>query len=188
MSHVRTLVRSLDVQSIKFQLVHPNAKLPEKGSLQAAGYDVFACEPTVVPARGKALVATGVKYELPTDIGLFVGQSSGKVAEVRTYIRVAPRSGLALKSSIDVGAGVCDSDYTNTVGVVLFNHSDVDLVINVGDRIAQLIIELILSLPIVQVSEVTATARGEGGFGSTGVSVDELAQSKKQKLDNTQVE
>jgi len=88
-----------------------------------------------------------------------------------TYGRVAPRSGLAWKHSIDVGAGVIDADYRGNVGVILFNHSDKDFKVEIGDRIAQLIIERI-ELPHVQeVDELDDTIRGGGGFGSTGVAL-----------------
>lgn len=81
----------------------------------------------------------------------------------------APRSGLALKHSIDVGAGVIDADYRGPVGVVLFNHSEVDFVVKPGDRIAQMIIEVIVTPEVAEVEDLDATVRGEGGFGSTGV-------------------
>jgi len=71
---------------------------------------------------------------------------------------------------IDCGAGVVDADYRGNVGVVLFNFGPHDFEINVGDRIAQLILEQISMAPAVQVEELTETSRGEGGFGSTGVS------------------
>ena len=71
---------------------------------------------------------------------------------------------------IDCGAGVVDADYRGNVGVVLFNFGPSDFEINVGDRIAQLILERISMVPAVQVEELTETIRGEGGFGSTGVS------------------
>ena len=71
---------------------------------------------------------------------------------------------------IDCGAGVVDADYRGNVGVVLFNFGPSDFEINVGDRIAQLILEQISMVPAVQVEELTETVRGEGGFGSTGVS------------------
>ena len=71
---------------------------------------------------------------------------------------------------IDCGAGVVDADYRGNVGVVLFNFGPSDFEINVGDRIAQLILEKISMVPAVQVEELTETIRGEGGFGSTGVS------------------
>jgi dUTP pyrophosphatase len=81
----------------------------------------------------------------------------------------APRSGLAWKHSIDVGAGVIDADYRGPVGVILFNHSDQDFEVKVGDRIAQLIIEKILTPKALEVEDLDSTFRGVGGFGSTGV-------------------
>ena len=81
---------------------------------------------------------------------------------------IAPRSSLAWKHSIDVGAGVIDSDYRGNIGVILFNHSDDTFVVNEKDRIAQLILERIATPPVVEVAELTETTRGAGGFGSTG--------------------
>jgi dUTP pyrophosphatase len=71
---------------------------------------------------------------------------------------------------IDCGAGVVDADYRGNVGVVLFNFGSEDFHVEVGDRIAQLILEQISMVPAVQVEELTETERGAGGFGSTGVS------------------
>ena len=85
------------------------------------------------------------------------------------YARIAPRSGLALKKFIDVGAGVVDSDYRGEVGVVLFNHGDQDFEVKMGDRIAQLILEKIDTPPVEEVQGLDDTVRGSGGFGSTGV-------------------
>lgn len=79
----------------------------------------------MIPARGKALVDTDISIALP----------------VNTYGRVAPRSGLAAKHSIDTGAGVIDADYRGQVKVLLFNFSDVDFKVDVGERVAQLIVE-----------------------------------------------
>ena len=83
---------------------------------------------------------------------------------------MAPRSGLALKKFIDVGAGVIDSDYRGELGVILFNFSDEDFVINMGDRIAQLIFEKIKTPELKELDSLEGTGRGEEGFGSTGVS------------------
>lgn len=85
------------------------------------------------------------------------------------YGRVAPRSGLAVKNFIDVGAGVIDSDYRGEVKVLLFNFGSTDFSIMPGDRIAQLIIEKYTMTNIEEVNDLDATSRGEGGFGSTGV-------------------
>jgi len=132
------------------------ATLPKKGSDKAAGYDLCSCEDNLVPARGKALVKTGIAIHVPPN----------------SYGRVAPRSGLALKNFIDVGAGVIDEDYRGELGVILFNHSDQDFKVSPGDRIAQLIIETITDTFLQEVPELDSTHRGAGGFGSTGVSSD----------------
>ena len=97
--------------------------------------------------------------------------------------RIAPRSGLAYKRGIDVGAGVIDADYRGPVGVVLFNFGDAALEIRRGDRIAQLILERIVLPDVVECDELPEVgARGEAGFGSTGVSSkDADASSKKQR-------
>ena len=89
---------------------------------------------------------------------------------VGLYARIAPRSGLALKKFIDIGVGVVDSDYHAEVGVVLFNHGDQDFQVKMGDRIAQLILEKIDTLPVEEVQGLEDTVRGSGGFGSTRVS------------------
>ncbi|KAK3149761.1 hypothetical protein QOZ80_3AG0222340 [Eleusine coracana subsp. coracana] len=138
---------------LKVKKLSDKAILPSRGSALAAGYDLSSAAEMMVPARGKALV--------PTDLSIAIPEG--------TYARIAPRSGLALKHSIDVGAGVIDADYRGPVGVILFNHSDVDLAVKPGDRIAQMIIEVIATPEVAEVEDLDATVRGEGGFGSTGV-------------------
>ena len=117
------MVSSIPILQVK-RLVE-RAIIPVKGSLQAAGYDLHAVDAGVVPKRGKALVGTGLAFGIPEG----------------NYGRIAPRSGLAAKNSIDVGAGVIDSDERGEVKVLLFNFSDEDFSFNQGDRIAQMIIE-----------------------------------------------
>ncbi|KAL0713708.1 hypothetical protein Bca4012_020686 [Brassica carinata] len=137
----------------KVKKLSEKAVLPTRGSPLSAGYDLSSAVDSKVPARGKALI--------PTDLSVAVPEG--------TYARIAPRSGLAWKHSIDVGAGVIDADYRGPVGVILFNHSDVDFEVKVGDRIAQMIIEKIVTPQVMEVEDLDATVRGEGGFGSTGV-------------------
>ena len=128
--------------------------LPVKGSAFAAGYDLHALEGAKIPARGKALIGTGLAFAIPDG----------------NYGRIAPRSGLAAKHMIDVGAGVIDSDYRGEVKVLLFNLSDVDFEIKAEERVAQLIIEKYTPTMIQEVEgKLDETVRGEGGFGSTGV-------------------
>ncbi|XP_048574360.1 deoxyuridine 5'-triphosphate nucleotidohydrolase-like [Triticum urartu] len=138
---------------LKVKKLSANAVLPSRGSALAAGYDLSSAVEAVVPARGKALVATDLSVAVPHG----------------TYARIAPRSGLAWKHSIDVGAGVVDADYRGPVGVVLFNHSDADFAVKPGDRVAQLVVERIATPDVAEVDDLDATVRGEGGFGSTGV-------------------
>lgn len=128
------------------------AKLPTRGSALAAGYDLYSAEKKIIPARGKALVDTQLSIAVPAG----------------TYGRVAPRSGLASKFMIDTGAGVIDADYRGIVFVLLFNLSDQDFTVEEGDRVAQLILERIITPDVLEVEDLDATVRGEGGFGSTG--------------------
>jgi dUTP pyrophosphatase len=82
--------------------------------------------------------------------------------------RIAPRSGLAAKHSIQTGAGVIDADYRGQVKVLLFNHGENDFEVKEGDRIAQLVLERIYTPEVVAVEELEESVRGAGGFGSTG--------------------
>jgi len=85
------------------------------------------------------------------------------------YGRIAPRSGLAFKNFIDVGAGVIDEDYRGELKVLLFNLGPDDFNVNEGDRIAQFIIEKYTPTELEEVETLDETARGADGFGSTGV-------------------
>ena len=104
-----------------------NATMPRKGSDNAAGHDIACAEGGEVPANGKAIVSTDLAIAVPKG----------------TYGRIAPRSGLAAKHHIQVGAGVIDHDYRGHVKVVLFNHGIAPFRFEKGDRIAQLILEKI---------------------------------------------
>ena len=97
-----------------------------RGSAGAAGYDLCAAGNCVIPSRGKGTMETGLAVALPTG----------------TYARIAPRSGLAIRNFINIGAGVLDSDYRGKIKVVLFNYSAEDFKVQAGDRIAQLILAL----------------------------------------------
>ena len=87
----------------------------------SAGWDLYASEETTVPARGKAIIKTDIAVAIPEN----------------HYGRIAPRSGMSWKNCTDIGAGVIDADYRGEIGVVTFNHSDVDLFIKEKDRVAQ---------------------------------------------------
>ena len=125
---------------------------------------LHAAEKCVIPANARGVVKTGIAIEIPEGL----------------YARIAPRSGLSVKKSIDVGAGVVDRDYRGEIGVVLINHSSKDFEVNVGDRIAQMILEQIKTPEVEEQANLDQTERGEKGFGSTGTKEmkNELGQEK----------
>jgi dUTP pyrophosphatase len=140
---------------LRVKKLSPDAELPFRGTPGSAGYDLTSTESHVILPGYRAVVATGLAVEIPDG----------------TYGRIAPRSGLAVKNGIQVGAGVVDSDYRGELKVVLFNH-DLNKTFNIkpGYRIAQLILETIQTPEVEEIKEsLQQTERGEGGFGSTGV-------------------
>lgn len=141
---------------LRFAKLTENAFAPVKGSTKAAGFDLRSAYDYIVPAKGKEVIKTDLQIHVPEG----------------SYGRVAPRSGLAVKNFIDVGAGVVDEDYRGNLGVVLFNHSDKDFEVKKGDRIAQLICERIFYPELVEEKTLDETERGSGGFGSTGIEGD----------------
>jgi dUTP pyrophosphatase len=164
---------SAPAQQLQVQLLSEHARAPTRGSAFAAGYDLYSSEDTAVPARGKAMVATDISVAVPEGTcpspPFPFGVSFNRVADPGFADgRVAPRSGLAAKHSIDVGAGVIDYDYRGPVKVILFNLCDADFAIKKGDRIAQLVLERIHTPEVVVVDKLADTVRGAGGFGSTG--------------------
>ena len=88
------------------------------------------------------------------------------------YGRIGPRSGLALKKFIDVGAGVIDFDYRGELGVILFNLENEDFIVNMGDKITQPIFEKIETLVIKETDSLEETGRGSKGYGSTGINAE----------------
>jgi dUTP pyrophosphatase len=158
MEHSHTFLPKLKIKKL-----NPKAFTPTKGSEHAAGYDLYSIENTTVLAGDKCLISTGIAMAVP----------------IGNYARIAPRSGLACKNFIDVGAGVVDADYRGEVKVLLFNLGKEDFKISAGDRIAQCIIEKYTRTDIEEVEDLDATVRGEGGFGSTGV---KMSESSKENI------
>lgn len=142
------------ISKIEIVLMNNNATVPKKGTQYSAGYDLYASEDGVIEPNKRTMISTGIKMSIPN--GYF-----GKIF---------PRSGLAVKNGINVLAGVIDSDYVGEIKVVLANHNDKAFEYKIGDRIAQLIILKCEDVDFELVDNLTATNRGEGGFGSTGKS------------------
>ncbi|KAL7405598.1 hypothetical protein ABVT39_003798 [Epinephelus coioides] len=137
---------------LKFAKLSEHATTPTRGSTKAAGYDLYSAYDYTIGPMDKAVVKTDIQIAVPHGC----------------YGRVAPRSGLAAKHFIDVGAGVVDEDYRGNVGVVLFNFSKETFDVKKGDRVAQLVCERICYPELEEQKTLDETERGDGGFGSTG--------------------
>ncbi|XP_058244335.1 deoxyuridine 5'-triphosphate nucleotidohydrolase, mitochondrial isoform X1 [Hemibagrus wyckioides] len=137
---------------LKFAKLSEHATAPTRGSAKAAGYDLYSAYDYSIAPMDKAIVKTDLQIAVPAGC----------------YGRVAPRSGLAAKHFIDVGAGVVDEDYRGNVGVVLFNFSKETFEVKKGDRVAQLVCERICYPDLQELETLDETERGAGGFGSTG--------------------
>lgn len=150
--------RGVQTDIIRIKKLNEYATVPSYGSSGAAGLDLSADFADMVgsfynlhPGERK-LFKTGIAVSTP----------------LGHYARIAPRSGLAYKSGIDVMAGVIDEDYRGEVGVILINLGTEPFIIKHGDRIAQMIIEKYTPCLPVIVDDLDDTNRGGGGFGSTG--------------------
>jgi dUTP pyrophosphatase len=139
--------------SLKVLRLEDNSFVPRRGTEYAAGLDLFSPIDAVIFPSDRMLIKLNISIELP----------------IGTFGHILPRSGLALKNGIHVGAGIIDSDYRGNVGVLLFNLSDQPFNIFKGDRIAQLVIKRYEILEPEEVNNsLSSTDRGVGGFGSTG--------------------
>ena len=135
------------------KLLSTNAKLPTRGSEDAARYNLYSCEPVIIPLGTLKSVDTGI---------------SVAASSTRLYARIAPRSVLAVKG-LDIGAGVVDSNYRGPIKVLLINNSDTPFQINTGDHMAQLILERIENPDCTLVEKRPSTGCESQGFGSTGI-------------------
>ncbi|MBQ8217937.1 MAG: dUTP diphosphatase [Oscillospiraceae bacterium] len=141
---------------IKIKKLRENATVPTRGSASAAGYDLYACldAPVTIAPHATAMIGTGLSVAIPE--GYFGA--------------VFARSGLAAKQALRPAncVGVCDSDYRGEYIVALHNDGDCERTVESGERIAQLVVIPYLSVEFDVVDELDETARGAGGFGSTG--------------------
>ena len=143
---------------VKYKKLKDSAIEPTKGSEKAAGYDLYANidgndSITINPGE-TVVIGTGISFELPDN----------------TFAAIFARSGLSTKSGLAPAnkVGVCDSDYRGEYKVPLHNHSNTPATVNHGDRIAQMVIMPFIPIELEE-GELSDTARGSGGFGSTGV-------------------
>lgn len=152
-----------------FKLLDALAKPPMRSSDGAVGFDLFACQRVCIPrlrldaagepVAGYAKVSTGVALELPP-----ISWEDRMAVEAQ----VRGRSGLAFSHNIVTHTGTIDPDYRGEIGVKLFNFGHEPYTVEVGDRVAQLVFAPVLIPVLHRVSELSSTARGASGYGSTG--------------------
>lgn len=140
------------IDVLRFKKLDERATLPARGSVLAAGLDVCSIEDLEIGPKNRVMARTGLAVAIPPGF----------------YGRVAPRSGLASKQGLDVLAGVIDSDYRGEVCCLLYNTGDEPISLPAGSKICQLIIEQIITPDAAWANDLDETARGAGGFGSTG--------------------
>lgn len=142
-------------QTVRLKKLREDAIIPAYGTEFAAGADLYACmdkDITINPGCTE-FIHTGIALEIPTGlVGLIYARSG-----------MACKRGLAPANKV----GVIDSDYRGEIMVALYNQSNETKVITSGDRIAQIIIQPVTQFEFNEVDELSDTARGEGGFGST---------------------
>lgn len=144
------------MNEIRVKKLNPNAIIPTYGSVEAAGSDLYACLPEAVT------IAPGETAWIPTGIALEVPKGCAGLVYARSSLGV--KRGLAPANKV----GVIDSDYRGEIKVVLLNHGTEAQTIAHGERIAQFVITPVLTPTYQEVSELSDTCRGTGGFGSTG--------------------
>ena len=141
---------------IKYTKLKDTAIIPTRGSEKAAGYDLYACleNEVEIQPHSTCVIGTGLSFDLPDN----------------TFAAIFARSGLATKSGLAPAnkVGVCDSDYRGEYKIALHNHSNTSAIVHNGDRIAQMVVMPFIPVELEE-GELSETARGSGGFGSTGV-------------------
>ena len=144
---------------LKLENFDNNLSLPKYQTSMAAGADVAAClglgKKAVLKPGEKTLIPTGLVFEIPQGF----------------EIQVRPRSGISLKTGIYLpnSPGTIDSDYRGELKILVGNRSDIDEIINHGDRLAQLILAPVVQADFYLVEKISKTARGDSSFGSTGI-------------------
>ncbi len=137
---------------IKIKKLHDLAKVPEFAHKGDAGLDLCTVEKVIVPAGDRATIPTGLAFEIPEG---FVGL-------------VWDKSGLAFKKGLTSLSGVLDSGYRGQLFLCILNTSKQDYVFEIGDKVAQLLIQAIVRPQVEEVEELNNSVRADQGFGSTG--------------------
>jgi dUTP pyrophosphatase len=144
-------------ESVRVPVLRVDAALPLPAYARPddAGLDLYAAAPVTLAPGARALVPTGIALAIPPGFAGFV----------------LPRSGLALRHGVTLlnTPGLVDAGYRGEIQVLLVNHGDAPVSLSRGDRVAQLVVQRVEHVALAPVAELPESARGAGGFGSTGV-------------------
>ncbi|WP_338452670.1 dUTP diphosphatase [Niallia oryzisoli] len=139
---------------VKIKRIHTDALLPLQANPGDAGMDLYSVETVMIPSGEARLIQTGIQIELP----------KGAEAQIR------PRSGLALKHSVTVlnSPGTIDEGYRGEIGVILINFGKEKFIVEKNMRIAQMVVQTVPSIQLIEVDELSQSVRGTSGFGASG--------------------
>ena len=150
--------------NIKVKKIHDEAVIPMFAHSTDTGFDLFTVEDTVIQPKQKAIVRTGLIFDIPYGWGIQVRNKSG------ITINGVPDK-INGKSDLTVYIGTIDSAYRGELGIMVKNETDKVIIIPSGTKLAQGVLERVYQCRFEEVKEVSQTDRGEGGFGSTGVTI-----------------
>ena len=150
--------------NIGVKKIHENAVIPQFAHATDTGFDLFTVENTIIQANKKSIVRTGLIFDLPYGWGIQVRNKSG------ITVKGVPNL-LGYNADITVYIGTIDSAYRGELGIMVKNETEETIVIPSGTKLAQGVLEKVYQCTFTEIEEVSETDRGNGGFGSTGVTI-----------------
>jgi dUTP pyrophosphatase len=154
--------------NIKIKKIHPNAVIPDFAHPTDTGADLYTVEDTILMPKEKAIIRTGLIFDLPEGWGFQVRNKSGNTVKGVPVKVVRGSEVLDIRADITVYLGTVDQGYRNEVGIMVKNEEDFPVIIPKGTKLAQMVLEKVQQCTFTEVEEVSETERGLGGFGSTG--------------------
>ena len=163
--------------NIKVKKLHENAIIPEYAHATDSGFDLYTSTETYLKPYSTGIAKTGLAFDIPYGWGIMVRNRSGitvKGCPVSPFIDADQDKGFYLSSesvvvNLDVKMGTVDCDYKGELGIMVYNNSDKYIAIPRGTKLAQGVLEKVYQVSFTEVEELSDSARGTGGFGSTGI-------------------
>ena len=154
--------------NIKIKKIHPNAVIPDFAHPTDTGADLYTVEDTILMPKEKAIIRTGLIFDLPEGWGFQVRNKSGNTVKGVPVKIIEDAEKKIIRADITVYLGTVDQGYRNELGIMVKNEEDFPVIITEGTKLAQMVLEQIHQCTFTEVEDVSETERGLGGFGSTG--------------------